>query len=43
MSDAGVNWSDIDVMSDSGDQLDGNVSDLSDAGGINWLDIGVLK
>ena len=37
LSDAGINWLDIDVMSDAGvNWLDLDV--LSDAG-INWLDL----
>ena len=41
MSDAGINWADIDVMSDAGiNWADINV--MSDAG-INWADIDVMS
>ena len=36
LSDAGVNWVDVDVMSDAGMNW-ANVGELSDEGSIGWI------
>ena len=42
LSDAGINWMDIDVLSDTWNQLEWILDVLSDAG-INWVDIGCVE